>query len=196
MKGSRDLIREGLNASIGVKQAILSDEGLLQNIESFADVLTEVLRQGNKVLLFGNGGSAADSQHLAAEFVGHFMVERGPLPAIALTVDTSVLTAISNDYDFADVFARQVQALGSPGDVAVGLSTSGNSPNVFRGLEAARRGGLKTVGLTGQSGGETAAVADTLVAIPSGDTQRVQEAHITIGHIVCEIVERSLYPAA
>jgi D-sedoheptulose 7-phosphate isomerase len=157
-----------------------------------ASLITSCLRSGGKLLLFGNGGSAADAQHLAAEFVGRFVRERDGLPAIALTTDSSILTAIGNDYGFDRIFARQLQALGRPGDVAIGLSTSGNSPNVLEGVKVAKQGNLKTIGLSGKDGGLLAKQAEMTITIPSDSTARVQECHITIGHLLCELVEREL----
>jgi D-sedoheptulose 7-phosphate isomerase len=147
------------------------------------------LRNGGKVLFFGNGGSAADAQHLAAELVGRFVRERAGLPAIALTTDSSILTAVGNDYGFEQVFARQIQALGRPGDVAVAISTSGNSANVLEGVKEARKRNLKTIGLTGKDGGALAQQADVAITIPSTSTARIQECHIAIGHLFCELVD-------
>jgi phosphoheptose isomerase len=160
-----------------------------------AVVIEECLRDGHKVLIVGNGGSAADAQHLAAELLGRFGSERSPFPAIALTTDTSVLTAIGNDYGFDTVFARQVQALAEPGDVLIALSTSGRSPNVINAVRAARLAGAATVALTGGGGGELAPCADIGIVVPSGDTARIQEIHIAVVHILCELVEASLHPA-
>jgi D-sedoheptulose 7-phosphate isomerase len=156
--------------------------------------LAGVFKNGGKALLFGNGGSAADAQHLAAEFVNRFQVERPPLAALALTTDTSILTAVANDYDFLQVFARQVRALGRPGDLAWGISTSGNSPNVAAGLQAARELGLKTLALSGRDGGPVAAAAELALIVPSRNTPRVQEVHITVGHVLCDLVDFILYP--
>src|SRR6266699_3921086 len=144
-----------------------------------ASVITGCLRSGGKLLLFGNGGSAADAQHLAAEFVGRFQIERRPLPAIALTTDSSILTAVGNDYGFDQIFARQIQALGRPGDVVIAITTSGNSPNVIEGVKAAKRGNLKTIGLSGKDGGLLAKEADVVITIASTSTARIQECHIT-----------------
>jgi D-sedoheptulose 7-phosphate isomerase len=152
------------------------------------------LKSGGKILLFGNGGSAADAQHLAAEFVNRLMVERPPLAALALTTDTSILTAVANDYDFLQVFAKQVRALGRPGDLALGLSTSGDSPNVVEGLQAARGLGLKTLALSGRDGGPVAAAAELALIVPSWNTPRIQEVQITIGHVLCDLVDFILYP--
>ena len=156
-------------------------------------MLTACLQSGNKILIFGNGGSAADAQHLAAEFVNRFQIERPPLAAIALTTDSSILTSIGNDYDFNEIFAKQVNALGNKGDVAWGISTSGNSPNVVKGINAARKKGLHTIAMTG-SGGELAACSELFLAVESHITARIQETHITIGHILCDLVDRNLYP--
>jgi D-sedoheptulose 7-phosphate isomerase len=159
-----------------------------------AQKLAGVLQAGGKVLIFGNGGSAADAQHLAAEFVNRFLVERPPLAALALTTDTSILTAVGNDYDFLQIFAKQVRALGRPGDLAWGISTSGNSPNVVEGLKAARQLGLGTLALSGRDGGPVAAAAELALVVPSQNTPRIQEVQITIGHALCDLVDVILYP--
>jgi D-sedoheptulose 7-phosphate isomerase len=163
-------------------------------VAAAARLLAGTLQEGGKILLFGNGGSAADAQHLAAEFVNRFRVERPPLAALALTTDTSILTSIANDYDFLEVFAKQVRALGRPGDVALGLSTSGNSVNVVQALEVARELGLKTMALSGGEGGPVAAAADLAIVVPSKSTPRIQEVHITIGHVLCDLVDYLLFP--
>jgi len=165
-----------------------------EQVTAAARLLAHVLTGGGKILLFGNGGSAADAQHIAAEFVNRFKIERPPLAALALTTDTSILTSIANDYDFIEVFAKQVRALGRPGDAAVGLSTSGNSGNVVRALEAARQMGLKTLALSGGAGGPVAAAAEMAIVVPSANTPRVQEVHITIGHVLCDLVDFLLFP--
>jgi phosphoheptose isomerase len=154
-----------------------------------ARAIIKCLHSGGKILFFGNGGSAADAQHLAAEFVGRFVVERQGLPAIALTTDTSILTAVGNDYGFDQIFARQVEALGRPGDVAVGISSSGNSPNVVLAIKSAKTLGLHTIGLSGRDGGTLAKDSDLAITIPSAITARIQECHLAIGHIWCELVE-------
>jgi D-sedoheptulose 7-phosphate isomerase len=151
--------------------------------------IVDALRAGGKLLVFGNGGSAADAQHLSAELVGRFMKERAALPAIALTVDSSILTSVANDYSFKQVFARQIEALGRPGDVALGISTSGESPNVVTALQTAKAQGLKTVALTGRDGGTVGRVADIHVNVPDQNTQRVQEVHQTLIHVLCEAIE-------
>lgn len=167
-------------------------EGHREAIQRLVLVLAERLRAGHKILLFGNGGSAADAQHLAAEFVNRFTFERPALAAIALTTDTSVLTSIANDRNFTEVFARQIEALGRPGDVAIGLSTSGRSINVLKGIEAAKQLGLLTVGFTGE-GGKLAEVVELPFVVPSRSTPRIQEVHITLGHALCELVEQALF---
>jgi D-sedoheptulose 7-phosphate isomerase len=163
-------------------------------LEAIAKRIAEVLRGGGKLLLCGNGGSAADAQHVAAEFVGRYRKNRIPLPAIALTTDTSILTAVGNDFDFADVFARQVEALAQPGDLVVGISTSGKSPNVLKAIEAARRKGAGTLAFTRAGGEPLASLADLTFAAPSTDTPRVQEAHLLAWHIICDLLEAELEP--
>lgn len=161
-------------------------------VERIAEAFIAALRAGRSLLFFGNGGSAADAQHLAAEFVNRFVVDRPGLPALALTTDTSVLTSIGNDQEFSRIFSRQVEALGRPGDVAVGISTSGRSANVLEGLRAARAGKLVTVGLTGGQESPLRALCDHLVAVPSRTTARIQEVHILVGHVLCELVDEAL----
>jgi D-sedoheptulose 7-phosphate isomerase len=183
------LARKRTEESIAVKQALLDNNQLLKVLENVARATSQALAAGRKVLLFGNGGSAADAQHIAAEWIGRYRRERRALPAIALTVNASSMTAIANDYSFERVFARQVEALGAPGDIAIGISTSGDSPNVLRGVEAARIAGMITVGLTGRTGGSLRTLVDCCLQVPSDDTPRIQEAHILLGHILCEYVE-------
>jgi D-sedoheptulose 7-phosphate isomerase len=156
-------------------------------------ILVNAFKTGNKVLLFGNGGSAADAQHIAAEFVNRFLIERPPLPAIALTTDTSILTSISNDYGYAESFAKQLKALGKEGDVAIGISTSGSAANVIKALKVAKELGLKTVGLTGMDGGELAKTVDLAIVVDSQVTARIQEVNITVGNVFCEMVDRLLF---
>lgn len=165
-----------------------------EKVTAAARLLARAFQGGHKVLIFGNGGSAADAQHLAAEFVNRFQVERPPLAAIALTTDTSILTAVGNDYDFSDVFVKQVQALGQKGDVAWGISTSGGSPNVVKALETARHLGLHTLAVTGRDGGTMARLADIALIVPSWETPRIQEVQITIGHVLCDLVDFLLFP--
>ncbi len=180
-------IEERLRDSIRVKEEVLKQ--MVPAIEKAARLLMEALDSGHKLLLCGNGGSAADSQHIAAELVGKLLVKRRALPAIALTTDTSALTALGNDFGYESVFRRQVEALGQPGDVLIGISTSGNSPNVLEAVKLACKMGLKTVGLTGRGGGALSSVVDQALTVPSDNTQRIQESHITIGHILCELIE-------
>jgi len=179
--------------SIAVKQRLLRDEDCLTMLSNVGMLMVDALQKGHKFFFMGNGGSAADAQHLTAEFTGRYLRERTPLPAIALTVNTSSLTAIGNDYSFDMVFARQLQALGAEGDVAFGLSTSGNSGNVLRAMEAAKAKRMITVGLTGESGGLLRECVDYCICAPSRETPRIQEAHILIGHLLCEIVEDELF---
>lgn len=161
-------------------------------IHEAADIVCKALRDGRKVMLCGNGGSAADAQHIAAELMGRFLADRSPLPAVALTTDTSALTAIGNDYDFEEIFSRQVRGLGKTGDVLVGISTSGNSRNVIRALEVARDLEMLTIGLTGETGGCMRALCDLAICVPSNRTNHIQEMHIAVGHMICAIVENEL----
>ena len=179
-----------IKESIAVKQQILA--GLVPQIEKMAAVAAERLKQGHKLLFCGNGGSASDSQHLAAEFVGRYEKERRALPAIAFTTDTSILTAVGNDYGFERIFERQVEALGKKGDVLFAISTSGNSKNVLKAVQKAKEMGIYTIGFTGGEGGELKKQADLPVVIPSKKTSRIQESHIMIGHILCECVDELL----
>jgi D-sedoheptulose 7-phosphate isomerase len=178
--------------SIAVKQRLLQDTAFAELLEETAIRVAHAIRAGNKVMFMGNGGSAADAQHLAAEFTGRYLLERPALPAMALNVDTSAITAIGNDYSFDMIFARQIEALGLPGDVVIGLSTSGNSRNLVLAMRAAQRRNLITVALTGESGGQLKEEADVCLRIPSAETPRIQECHIMVGHILCEIVENEL----
>lgn len=182
------IIKERFEEHLAVAQLVMQS-GILEQIERIGTVIKEALAKGNKVLFCGNGGSAADSQHLAAEFVGRFQKERQGLPAIALTVDTSILTAVGNDYGFDKVFARQVEALGNAGDVLIGISTSGNSGNVVQAVELAKSKGLYCVGMTAAGGGMMAQLCDECIAVPAKVTARAQEMHILIGHILCELVD-------
>jgi D-sedoheptulose 7-phosphate isomerase len=169
-----------------------------ENVDAVVEIvqsITDSLRQGNKILIFGNGGSAADAQHIAAEFVNCFLFDRAPLPAIALTTDTSILTSISNDMDFSMIFARQIEALGHKGDIAWGITTSGRSPNVIEGFRKATEMEMKTIALTGKDGGEALRMADYALNVDSPSTPRIQEVHITVCHIICELVEGALFPS-
>jgi D-sedoheptulose 7-phosphate isomerase len=191
--GPDALIITSIQESIKIKQALLEDKHLLSQIADVVKELVSALSHGHKILLFGNGGSAADAQHIAAEFVGRFQMERTPLPALALTVNTSELTGIGNDYGFENVFSRQVEALGSAGDVAVGISTSGKSPNVLKALATAKAKGLVTVALTGKFGNKLQEVSRYCLCVPSDETPRIQESHILIGHIISQITEMELF---
>ncbi len=185
-------IQRAFADSIAAKAQFLKDH--LGALDQVIDAIATRLLAGNKVLLFGNGGSAADAQHLAAEFVNRFLLERPPLPAIALTTDTSILTSIGNDYGYVEIFAKQVKALGRAGDVAVALSTSGNSPNVLRAVEACKKNGIITVGMTGGDGGKLAALVDHHLCVSaSKHAARIQETHILIGHVICEMVDCKLF---
>lgn len=186
-----DYIIKIFRESSQLKEAFVNEN--LTRIVAVVEAVTAALKGGNKILLFGNGGSAADAQHLAAEFVNRFVIERPPLPAIALTTDTSVITSIGNDYDFADIFSKQIRAIGQKGDVAWGMSTSGTSANVVKGLEAAKKIGMVTVGLTGRDGGEIARIVDYALNVSSSSTPRIQEVHITVGHVICEMVDFKLF---
>ena len=183
-------VSKHIQDSIALKQQLLKT--MVPSIEKAAAKLTECLRAGGKILFFGNGGSASDSQHLAAEFVGRYEKERRALAAVSFTTDTSILTAVGNDYGFERVFERQMEALGRKGDVAVALSTSGNSKNVLAAVKRARELGVYTIGLTGNTGGELKALVDLPIVIPSKKTSRIQESHILIGHILCECVDELL----
>ncbi len=183
-------IVKGLEESAQIKKAIAGSK--VDEIDSMVKLIITAYKIGGKVVLFGNGGSAADAQHLAGELVGQFKLKRQALPAIALTTNTSVLTAVANDYGYDAVFSRQVEALVNEKDVVIGISTSGNSPNVIEAIKLAKTKGAKTIGLTGGNGGKLAEVADLALIVPSDSTPRIQEAHITIGHIVCELVEKEL----
>jgi D-sedoheptulose 7-phosphate isomerase len=189
----QDFIAGELRKTASVIGALVADAGLARTIETVARLCAKALRDGNKLLLAGNGGSAADAQHLAAELVSRFYFDRPGLAAVALTTDTSALTAIGNDYGFERLFSRQVDALGRKGDVFIGLSTSGNSPNILKALDEARLKGLVTVGLTGQGGGRMAALCDHCLRMPSSETPRIQEGHIVVGHTVCALIEREMF---
>lgn len=186
-------IKTIITASIQTKEKVLSDSSLLEKIAQVTEIMTTAFRNGNKVLFCGNGGSAADAQHLAAEFSGRFYTDRNPLPSEALHCNTSYLTAVANDYSYDVVYSRLVKGMGKAGDVLVGLSTSGNSVNIMKAIEQAKEIGMITVGLTGESGGKMKAICDHLINVPSTDTPRIQETHIMIGHIMCQLVEEKLF---
>ncbi len=190
----KEAITQAFEESIQVKRAFLRDN--VDALVKAIDAVAACFKNGNKLLLFGNGGSAADAQHLAAEFVNRFRIERPPLPAIALTTDTSALTSIANDYDYSQVFAKQVKALGKQGDVALAISTSGTAANVLAAIAACRELKITTVGLTGGTGGKMAGKVDYLLRVSeSRNTARIQETHILIGHVICEMVDGKLFPS-
>ena len=186
----REFVLQAFNDSATVKQQFVRDHA--DRIVEVAKLIVRRFREGHKVLLFGNGGSATDAEHIAAEFVGRYKRERAPLPAIALATDIAAITCIANDYGYDELFARQVRAHGQKGDIAIAISTSGNSPNVLKGVEAAKSCGLTTVAWTGGTGGQLAAMVDFPFVVPSKVTARIQESHITLGHVLCELTEEEL----
>ena len=189
----KQTIRSIIQASIDTKLSILADEKMIDSIHQSVDIITTAFKNGNKILFCGNGGSAADAQHLAAEFSGRFYKDRVALPAEALHVNTSYLTAVANDYSFDVVYSRMINGIGKEGDVLVGLSTSGNSINILKGIETAKEKGMTTIGFTGASGGKMKDACTILLNVPSTDTPRIQESHILIGHIICQLVEESYF---
>lgn len=188
-----NFIQNKIQESIGVKALILQDVDLLHDIELVSERIINCFRSGGSVYFCGNGGSAADAQHLAAELSGRFYIDRKPLSSDALHCNTSFLTAVANDYSYDDIYARLIAGIGRKGDVLIGLSTSGNSKNIVKAFEVCREQGLETIGLTGSTGGTMKNLADICLCVPSIDTPRIQESHIMIGHIICEIVESSLF---
>ncbi len=188
-----DKIKNIIRASVETKQNLLGNEGLLATIARVVDAVTHAFKNGNRVYFCGNGGSAADAQHLAAEFSGRFYTDRKALPAEALHCNTSYLTAVANDYGYDVVYSRMIDGIGQKGDVLIGLSTSGNSGNIIRAFEVAKEKGMVTVAFTGDSGGKMKAISDHLLNVPSGDTPRIQESHIMIGHIICQLVEEKYF---
>ena len=188
-----DKIKKIIKSSIDTKQSVLQNEGLLKTIAASVDVIVSAFRNGNRVYFCGNGGSAADAQHLAAEFSGRFYTDRKALPAEALHCNTSYLTAVANDYSFDDIYSRLIDGIGEAGDVLIGLSTSGNSANIVKAFETARKKTMITIGFTGKSGGNMKPLCDHLVNIPSTDTPRIQESHIMVGHIICQLVEEKYF---
>jgi D-sedoheptulose 7-phosphate isomerase len=186
-------VSQSIEASIAVKRRLLSSPAIISTVAEVSEIIVSSFERGNKTILFGNGGSAADAQHIAAEFVGRFAFDRPGLPALALSVNTSCVTAIGNDYGFDLIFSRQIEALALPGDVAIAISTSGNSKNVLRAVSVAKDLGLLTIGLTGCRGGELKGSADYCICVPSNETPRIQECHILIGHIVSQLVEETLF---
>jgi D-sedoheptulose 7-phosphate isomerase len=187
----KNIILSTLKESIDVKDRFIKKN--IDLIQTVADILASCITSGHKILIFGNGGSAADAQHIAAEFINRFQIERPPLAALALTTDTSIITSIGNDYHFDDIFLKQILAIGKKDDIAIGISTSGNSKNVIKAVDAARNIGIITIGFTGR-GGELAKCADHVFSVKSDITARVQEAHAILGHILCDLVDRILFP--
>jgi D-sedoheptulose 7-phosphate isomerase len=182
-----------VEASIAVKQQLLSSPELITRIEQVTELVIKAFENGNKVLFCGNGGSAADAQHLAAEFSGRFYFDRDPLPSEALHCNSSYMTAVANDYGYDVVYSRMIKGMGKPGDVLIGLSTSGNSVNTIKAMEQAKQIGMINVGLTGAGGGKMKDICDHLINVPSSDTPRIQESHIMVGHIICQLVEAHLF---
>jgi D-sedoheptulose 7-phosphate isomerase len=187
------LIEAQISASIDTKKKLLSDSALIKQIEVAVQLIITAYKNCHKTLVAGNGGSAADAQHIAGELVARFYFDRPGLSSMALSTDTSVLTAIGNDYGFDRLFSRQVEAHGNEGDVFIGLSTSGNSPNIIKALEMCKQKGIKTIGLSGADGGKMASLCDICIKVPSSETPRIQESHILIGHIICYLVEETLF---
>ena len=190
----KEIITKNYKESIYCKEAFFKQN--LQMIIQSAELVADTFKAGNKLLICGNGGSAADAQHLAAEFVNRFMIERPPLPAVALSTDTSIITSIGNDYTFDQIFSKQIKAIGKDGDVLMAISTSGDSKNVILAVKVARDMGIKTIGLTGKGGGKMAKMVDILLNVDSDVTARIQEVHITAGHIICELVDHILFQEA
>ncbi|MDB2415678.1 D-sedoheptulose 7-phosphate isomerase [bacterium] len=190
---NREIISNNISNSIKVKNEILNDESLINQILDVAETIQNSFENNCKLLLCGNGGSAADAQHLAAEFSGRYYMDRDPLHAEALHTDTSFMTAVANDYSYNDVYSRLIRGIGKKGDTLIGLSTSGNSTNIVNALKEAKELGIKTIGFTGKNGGEINQHCDIIIKVPSTDTPRIQEAHLLIGHAICELVEKNLF---
>ncbi|MDD5401301.1 MAG: D-sedoheptulose 7-phosphate isomerase [Sulfurimonas sp.] len=186
-------IKDQIKKSYETKQAIYENEDLLNKIEEVSKLCVDVYRASKKTIIAGNGGSAADAQHIAAELVGRYGFDRPSIPSLALTTDTSCLTAIGNDYGYDKVFSRQLEGMGQSGDIFIGISTSGNSKNIINAFEVAKQKGIKTVALVGRDGGEMAKMADIALIVPSESTPRIQESHILIGHIICDIIEKEIF---
>jgi D-sedoheptulose 7-phosphate isomerase len=191
MEEMKNIVERSFVESIEAKQRCLKNNR--ESLIRAATLIVEAFNNESKLMIFGNGGSAADAQHIAAEFVNKFLIERPPLPAMALTTDTSILTSVGNDYSFDDIFSKQIKALGMEGDVAWGISTGGESANVLAGLRVARDRGLRTIGMTGSSGGKMSEVVQVLLKVDVGNTARIQECHITMAHIICELVDYQLF---
>jgi len=186
-------IKNQISQSIDLKKLILNDKNILTLLSKVSDQCLNAIKSNKKIILAGNGGSAADAQHIAAEFVSKFNMDRKSIPALALTTDTSILTSISNDYDFSKIFARQIESLGNEGDIFIGISTSGNSENIIQALKEGKKRGIINVGLTGKNGGKMKDLCDFCICVPSLDTPRIQESHLMIEHILCGIIEEELF---
>lgn len=191
-----NIIKDIISKSIAVKQQVLEDEQMLSSVQKSIDVIATAFKNGNKVLFCGNGGSAADAQHLAAEFSGRFYKDRPALPSEALHTNTSYLTAVANDYSYDVIYSRIIDGTGNKGDVLIGLSTSGNSGNIVKAFESAKNKEMITIGFTGITGGVMKEISDILLNVPSVDTPRIQECHILLGHVICQLVEENLFPTA
>jgi D-sedoheptulose 7-phosphate isomerase len=189
----KNYIKDQIKKSFETKQAIYQNEELLNKIVEVCKLCVELYKGKNKTILAGNGGSAADAQHIAAELVGRYAFDRPSIPSLALTTDTSNLTAIGNDYGYDKVFSRQLEGMGQEGDIFIGISTSGNSKNIINAFEVAKQKGIKTVALVGRDGGEMAKMSDIALVVPSNSTPRIQESHILIGHIICDIIEKEIF---
>jgi len=189
----KEYIKDQIKKSYETKQEIYKNEELINNIETVSKKCVELYRGNNKTILAGNGGSAADAQHIAAEMVGRYGFDRPSLPSLALTTDTSALTAIGNDYGYDQVFSRQLEGMGQDGDIFIGISTSGNSVNIIKAFQSAKKKNILTVALVGRDGGEMAKIADIALVVPSDSTPRIQESHILIGHIICDIIEKEIF---
>ena len=190
---NQDLIKRNINDSLSVKQELLNSDQLIDQVVEIADLIVQTFKNGNKLLFCGNGGSAADAQHLAAEFSGRYYLNRPPLHAEALHTDTSFMTAVANDFSFEEVYARLIQGIGKKGDILIGMSTSGNSKNVLLALKQAKEQNITTIGFTGEKGENMKAYCDLMLHIPSNDTPRIQECHLMLGHAICELVEKKLF---
>ena len=188
-----DKIIKIIESSIITKQGILANEAMITRIDECSNVITQAFKNGNKVLFCGNGGSAADAQHLAAEFSGRFYTDRDALPAEALHCNTSYITAVANDYSYDVIYSRMINGIGKPGDVLIGLSTSGNSKNIVEAFKTAKTKNMSTIGMTGEGGGAMKNISDYLLNVPSNDTPRIQESHIMVGHIICQLVEEKYF---
>jgi D-sedoheptulose 7-phosphate isomerase len=186
-------IKQLIRNSINTKTLLLEDNNIIDTIDKCVEIITNTFQKGNKVLFCGNGGSAADAQHLAAEFSGRFYIDRKALPSEALHTNTSYLTAVANDYSYDVVYSRLIEGIGNAGDILIGLSTSGNSKNIINAIKTANERGITTIGFTGETGGEMSTICNYIIKVPSNDTPRIQECHMMVGHIICELVEKNIF---